>query len=131
MKRSKELGVILLCKLLQSNKPWISAYILQGNLPSANHQFHTSSTTLKHFSRFAKVYKAWAFYRKQLVKVCFGTSNHPSLSISHAMLKAFKLSIYLSMYLYKQTFLYLSIFLSIMYLYLYRQAFLWSWALSI
>eukprot|EP01018_Ginkgo_biloba_P036644 Gb_08338 [translate_table: standard] len=40
----------------------------EGNLPSANKQFYSNDRTLLHFSRFAKVYKAWEFYRIQLVK---------------------------------------------------------------
>ncbi|KAG9454902.1 hypothetical protein H6P81_007806 [Aristolochia fimbriata] len=40
----------------------------EGNKPSANKQFYSSSHTLSHFARFAKVYKAWEFYRIQLVK---------------------------------------------------------------
>lgn len=40
----------------------------EGNQPEANVQFYTDEETLAHFARFAKVYKAWAFYRKQLVQ---------------------------------------------------------------
>ncbi|KAH7440311.1 hypothetical protein KP509_04G100900 [Ceratopteris richardii] len=40
----------------------------EGNLPGVNCQFHSTNQSLQHFSRFAKVYKAWAFYRKLLVK---------------------------------------------------------------
>lgn len=40
----------------------------EGNKPSCNRQFYSSHRTLLHFSRFAKVYKAWKFYRIQLVK---------------------------------------------------------------
>ncbi|XP_010263325.1 PREDICTED: uncharacterized protein LOC104601619 [Nelumbo nucifera] len=40
----------------------------EGNRPSANIQFYSNSRTLSHFARFAKVYKAWKFYRIQLVK---------------------------------------------------------------
>ncbi|MCB9642966.1 MAG: alpha-glucosidase [Myxococcales bacterium] len=39
----------------------------EGNQPSKNHQFNTDEETLRHFSRFAKIYKAWGFYRKILV----------------------------------------------------------------
>ncbi|KAI5071284.1 hypothetical protein GOP47_0013535 [Adiantum capillus-veneris] len=39
----------------------------EGNIPNVNHQFDTNATTLQHFARFAKVYRAWAFYRKLLV----------------------------------------------------------------
>ncbi|XP_057466928.1 uncharacterized protein LOC130756430 [Actinidia eriantha] len=40
----------------------------EGNKPSCNSQFYSNHTTLSHFARFAKVYKAWKFYRIQLVK---------------------------------------------------------------
>lgn len=40
----------------------------EGNSPSANKQFYSNDRTLSHFARFAKVYKAWEFYRIQLVK---------------------------------------------------------------
>ncbi|PSS15735.1 Sulfoquinovosidase [Actinidia chinensis var. chinensis] len=40
----------------------------EGNKPSCNSQFYSNHTTLTHFARFAKVYKAWKFYRIQLVK---------------------------------------------------------------
>lgn len=38
----------------------------EGNRPEPNHQFDSDEETLDHFARFAKVYKAWDFYRKQL-----------------------------------------------------------------
>ena len=40
----------------------------EGNRPEANHQFNTDHETLEHFARFANIYKAWADYRKKLVK---------------------------------------------------------------
>uniref|UniRef100_A0A7N0TA50 Alpha-glucosidase n=1 Tax=Kalanchoe fedtschenkoi TaxID=63787 RepID=A0A7N0TA50_KALFE len=40
----------------------------EGNKPSCNSQFYSNHRTLWHFSRFAKVYQAWKFYRTQLVK---------------------------------------------------------------
>ncbi|KAJ8537152.1 hypothetical protein K7X08_035553 [Anisodus acutangulus] len=40
----------------------------EGNKPSCNSQFYSNNRTLSHFARFAKVYKAWKFYRIQLVK---------------------------------------------------------------
>ncbi|KAL0359626.1 UNVERIFIED_CONTAM: Alpha-glucosidase 2 [Sesamum angustifolium] len=40
----------------------------EGNKPSCNCQFYSNQRTLSHFSRFAKIYKAWKFYRIQLVK---------------------------------------------------------------
>jgi alpha-glucosidase len=40
----------------------------EGNRPGDNHQFYSDDETFNHFTRFAKVYKAWGFYRKELVK---------------------------------------------------------------
>ncbi|OIT08222.1 PREDICTED: uncharacterized protein LOC109227727 [Nicotiana attenuata] len=40
----------------------------EGNKPSCNHQFYSNNRTLSHFARLAKIYKAWKFYRIQLVK---------------------------------------------------------------
>ncbi|GFP80802.1 alpha-glucosidase yihq [Phtheirospermum japonicum] len=40
----------------------------EGNKPSCNSQFYSNERTLSHFSRFAKIYSAWKFYRIQLVK---------------------------------------------------------------
>lgn len=39
----------------------------EGNIPEANHQFDSDPETLAHFARFAKVYRAWEFYRRRLV----------------------------------------------------------------
>ncbi|KAK8942967.1 putative alpha-xylosidase 2 [Platanthera zijinensis] len=40
----------------------------EGNKPESNCQFYSNRKTFSHFSRFAKVYKAWKFYRVQLIK---------------------------------------------------------------
>ncbi|XP_059428283.1 uncharacterized protein LOC132162053 isoform X1 [Corylus avellana] len=40
----------------------------EGNKPSINSQFYSNHQTLSQFARFAKVYRAWKFYRIQLVK---------------------------------------------------------------
>ncbi|CAL9083012.1 unnamed protein product [Musa acuminata var. zebrina] len=40
----------------------------EGNKPSSNCQFYSNRNTLAHFARCAKIYKAWKFYRIQLVK---------------------------------------------------------------
>ncbi|KAJ8472037.1 hypothetical protein OPV22_026380 [Ensete ventricosum] len=40
----------------------------EGNKPSSNCQFYSNRNTLTHFARCAKIYKAWKFYRIQLVK---------------------------------------------------------------
>jgi alpha-glucosidase len=39
----------------------------EGNRPEENAQCYTDEETLMHFARFAKVYRAWGFYRKRLV----------------------------------------------------------------
>ncbi|CAN5855720.1 alpha-glucosidase [soil metagenome] len=40
----------------------------EGNRPKLNHQIYSDDETLRHFSRFAKVYAAWEPYRKKLVR---------------------------------------------------------------
>uniref|UniRef100_A0A0D9UZG3 Glycoside hydrolase family 31 N-terminal domain-containing protein n=1 Tax=Leersia perrieri TaxID=77586 RepID=A0A0D9UZG3_9ORYZ len=40
----------------------------EGNKPGSNCQFYSNSRTLAHFARCAKIYKAWEFYRIQLVQ---------------------------------------------------------------
>jgi len=40
----------------------------EGNRPKVNHQIYSDEETLRHFSRFAKVYAAWKPYRMELVK---------------------------------------------------------------
>ncbi|WCJ33383.1 Alpha-glucosidase 2 [Euphorbia peplus] len=40
----------------------------EGNKPSCNSQFYSNHKTLSHFAHCAKMYKAWYFYRIQLVK---------------------------------------------------------------
>lgn len=40
----------------------------EGNKPACNSQFYSNHNTLSHFARLAKLYKAWKFYRIQLVK---------------------------------------------------------------
>jgi len=53
----------------------------EGFLPEANYQFYSDAETLEHFSKFAKVYKAWSFYRKQLASEAADTGlpvvRHP------------------------------------------------------
>ena len=39
----------------------------EGNRPGVNHQVYSDEETLRHFSRFAKVYAAWKPYRVELV----------------------------------------------------------------
>ncbi|MGH3088883.1 MAG: TIM-barrel domain-containing protein, partial [Rubrobacteraceae bacterium] len=40
----------------------------EGNRPEENHQFYSDDETMRHFSRFAKIYVAWKPYRKRLVE---------------------------------------------------------------
>ncbi len=40
----------------------------EGNRPEVNHQIYSDEETLRHFSRFAKVYEAWKPYRTELVR---------------------------------------------------------------
>ena len=39
----------------------------EGNRPELNHQFYSDAETMRHFGRLAKVYAAWAPYRRELV----------------------------------------------------------------
>jgi alpha-glucosidase (family GH31 glycosyl hydrolase) len=39
----------------------------EGNRPEVNHQIYSDEETLRHFSRFARVYAAWRPYRAELV----------------------------------------------------------------
>lgn len=63
-RRSKE----LLLRWTELNAFTVVYRTHEGNKPEANVQFYSDDETLDHFSRFAKVYKAWGFYRKQLVQ---------------------------------------------------------------
>ncbi len=40
----------------------------EGSNPEANVQAYSNENTLEHFARMAKVYKAWEFYRQELVQ---------------------------------------------------------------
>jgi alpha-glucosidase len=40
----------------------------EGNRPAANAQVYSDDETLAHFDRFARVYRAWGFYRRRLVR---------------------------------------------------------------
>ena len=40
----------------------------EGNMPSKNAQVYDDEKSLSHFARSAKLYRSWAFYRKELVK---------------------------------------------------------------
>ena len=53
----------------------------EGNRPEVNYQVYSDEDTLRHFSRFAKVYAAWEPYRKKLVEEAADTGlpvvRHP------------------------------------------------------
>lgn len=67
--RSKE----LLLRWTELNAFTVVFRTHEGNKPEANVQFYSDEETMAHFSRFAKVYKAWEFYRKQLVQEAAST----------------------------------------------------------
>ncbi|XP_039028333.1 sulfoquinovosidase-like [Hibiscus syriacus] len=58
----------LLLRWMELNAFTIVFRTHEGNKPRCNSQFYSNEKTLSHFARFAKVYKAWKFYRVQLVK---------------------------------------------------------------
>lgn len=45
----------------------------EGNIPDVNAQFYSDEASLQHFSRMAKVYAAWGFYRQALVQEAAAT----------------------------------------------------------
>jgi alpha-glucosidase (family GH31 glycosyl hydrolase) len=45
----------------------------EGNRPKVNHQIYSDEETLRHFSRFAKIYASWKPYRIELVKEAYET----------------------------------------------------------
>lgn len=61
--RSKE----LLLRWIELNAFTVVLRTHEGNKPEVNHQIYSDDETLRHFSRFAKVYKAWKPYRMELV----------------------------------------------------------------
>ena len=58
----------------------------EGNRPEDNYQIYSDDETLRHFSRFAKVYAAWKPYRKELVREAAETGlpvvRHPFIHYS-------------------------------------------------
>ncbi len=62
--RSKE----LLWRWVELNAFTVVFRTHEGSRPEENHQIYSDEETLTHFARFAKVYRAWAFYRKELVQ---------------------------------------------------------------
>uniref|UniRef100_A0ACD5VXA3 Uncharacterized protein n=1 Tax=Avena sativa TaxID=4498 RepID=A0ACD5VXA3_AVESA len=63
-RRSEE----LLMRWMEVNAFTVVFRTHEGNKPGSNCQFYSNSRTLAHFARCAKIYKAWEFYRIQLVK---------------------------------------------------------------
>ncbi|XP_062208277.1 uncharacterized protein LOC133909731 [Phragmites australis] len=63
-RRSEE----LLLRWMEVNAFTVVFRTHEGNKPGSNCQFYSNSRTLAHFARCAKIYKAWEFYRIQLVK---------------------------------------------------------------
>jgi alpha-glucosidase (family GH31 glycosyl hydrolase) len=59
----------------------------EGNRPEVNHQIYSDQETLRHFSRFARVYAAWKPYRMELVKEAAETGlpvvRHPFIHYPH------------------------------------------------
>jgi alpha-glucosidase len=59
----------------------------EGNRPEVNHQIYSDEETLRHFSRFAKVYAAWKPYRTELVRDAAETGlpvvRHPFVHYPH------------------------------------------------
>lgn len=55
----------------------------EGSLPEANAQFYSDPGTLAHFARFARVFRALAFYRQELMQEAFARGapllRHPLL----------------------------------------------------
>jgi alpha-glucosidase len=75
--RSKE----LLLRWMELNAFTVVYRTHEGNLPEANAQFYTDDDTLKHFSRFARVYVAWQSFRSKLIQEASATGlpvvRHP------------------------------------------------------
>jgi len=59
----------------------------EGNRPEVNYQIYSDEETLRHFSRFARVYAAWKPYRMELVKEAAETGlpvvRHPFVHYPH------------------------------------------------
>ncbi len=68
-RRSRE----LLLRWMELNAFTVVYRTHEGNQPESNAQFYSDTASLAQFSRFAKVYKAWGFYRKQLVQEAANT----------------------------------------------------------
>jgi sulfoquinovosidase len=59
----------------------------EGNRPEVNHQIYSDEETLRHFSRFAKVYASWEPYRIKLIEEATDTGlpvvRHPFIHYPH------------------------------------------------
>jgi len=60
-------GEELLLRWMEVNAFTVVFRTHEGNKPASNCQFYSSGRTLTHFARCAKLYKAWEFYRAELV----------------------------------------------------------------
>ncbi|GJN06259.1 hypothetical protein PR202_ga23968 [Eleusine coracana subsp. coracana] len=63
-RRSEE----LLLRWMELNAFTVVFRTHEGNKPGSNCQFYSNARTLAHFARCAKMYRAWEFYRVELVK---------------------------------------------------------------
>ena len=59
----------------------------EGLNPDKNYQIFDSDETLEHFAKYAKIYKAWGFYREQLIDEANSTGipviRHPYLEFQN------------------------------------------------
>ncbi|RCV23975.1 hypothetical protein SETIT_5G048300v2 [Setaria italica] len=60
-------GEELLLRWMEVNAFTVVLRTHEGNKPASNCQFYSNSRTLAHFARCARMYKAWEFYRAELV----------------------------------------------------------------
>lgn len=73
----------LLLRWMEANAFTVVFRSHEGNDPEKNVQIYSNERTRRHFDRMARVYAAWAFYRKQLVREAAETGlpvvRHPFL----------------------------------------------------
>jgi alpha-glucosidase (family GH31 glycosyl hydrolase) len=60
-------GEELLLRWMEVNAFTVVLRTHEGNKPASNSQFYSNARTLAHFARCARIYKAWEFYRAELV----------------------------------------------------------------
>ncbi|KAF8661539.1 hypothetical protein HU200_056960 [Digitaria exilis] len=61
-------GEELLLRWMEVNAFTVVLRTHEGNKPASNCQFYSTNRTMAHFARCAKIYKAWEFYRDELVR---------------------------------------------------------------